>query len=67
MAQVRSFQPTLQSHPEYIHWMIAIIAIDNLNTLPFIPAKAGKPAQKYAFARIAGIVVNLFVVICSWA
>ena len=26
----------LQSHPEYIYWMIAIIAIDNLNTmLPF--------------------------------
>ena len=53
----------LQSHPEYIQWMIAIIAIDNLNTLPFALLRQENRPKKYAFARIAGIVVNLFVVI----
>lgn len=53
----------LQAHPEYITWMIAIIAIDNLNTLPFAKLRQENRPKRYAFARVAGIVINLSVVI----
>jgi O-antigen/teichoic acid export membrane protein len=53
----------LQAHPEYVSWMMAIIAIDNLNTLPFARLRQENRPRRYAFARVAGIVVNLSVVI----
>jgi O-antigen/teichoic acid export membrane protein len=53
----------LTSHPDYVLWMIAIIAVDNLNTLPFAKLRQEDRPKRYAFARIAGIVINLSVVI----
>jgi O-antigen/teichoic acid export membrane protein len=53
----------LNGHPEYVLWMIAIIAVDNLNTLPFAKLRQENRPKRYAFARIAGIVINLSVVI----
>lgn len=53
----------LNAHPEYVTWMIAIIAVDNLNTLPFARLRQENRPKRYAFARIAGILVNIFVVI----
>lgn len=53
----------LQRHPEYIVWMIAIISIDNLNTLPFAKLRLEERPRWYALARVSGIVVNLSVVI----
>ncbi len=53
----------LQNHPDYILWMAAIIAVDNLNTLPFAKLRQENRPKRYAFARVMGIVVNLFVVI----
>ncbi len=53
----------LNNHPEYLLWMIAIIAVDNLNTLPFARLRQENRPKRYAAARIAGIVVNLSVVI----
>jgi O-antigen/teichoic acid export membrane protein len=53
----------LNNHPEYVLWMIAIIAVDNLNTLPFAKLRQENRPKRYAFARIAGIVINLSVVI----
>jgi O-antigen/teichoic acid export membrane protein len=53
----------LTQHPEYLLWMITIIAVDNLNTLPFAKLRQENRPKKYAFARIAGIVINLSVVI----
>ena len=53
----------LNDHPEYLLWMIAIIAVDNLNTLPFAKLRQENRPKRYAFARIAGIVINLGVVI----
>lgn len=53
----------LQNHPNYILWMAAIIAIDNLNTLPFARLRQENRPRRYAFARMMGILVNLFVVI----
>jgi len=53
----------LHSHPEYLLWMICIIGIDNLNTLPFARLRQENRPKRYAFARIAGIVINISVVI----
>lgn len=53
----------LNQHPNYILWMAAIIAVDNLNTLPFAKLRQENRPKRYAFARVAGIVVNVFVVI----
>lgn len=53
----------LDNHPGYLYWMIAIIAVDNLNTLPFAKLRQENRPKRYAFARVAGIVLNVFVVI----
>jgi len=53
----------LEQHPNYMLWMIAIIAVDNLNTLPFAKLRQENRPKRYAFARVAGIVINVFVVI----
>jgi len=53
----------LGQHPDYILWMIAIIAVDNLNTLPFAKLRQENRPKRYAFARVAGIVLNVCVVI----
>lgn len=53
----------LNKHPEYLLWMICIIGIDNLNTLPFAKLRQENRPRRYAFARIAGIVINISIVI----
>ena len=53
----------LNQHPDYILWMIAIIAVDNLNTLPFAKLRQENRPKRYAFARVAGIVINVLAVI----
>lgn len=53
----------LNNHPNYVLWMIAIIAVDNLNTLPFAKLRQENRPRHYAFARIAGILINVTMVI----
>ncbi len=53
----------LDKHPDYILWMIGIIAIDNLNTLPFAKLRQENRPKRYAAARVGGIVINLSIVI----
>ena len=53
----------LTNHPNYLLWMIAIIAVDNFNTLPFARLRQENRPKRYAAARIAGIVVNLSIVL----
>ena len=53
----------LDAHPEFLIWMICILAVDNLNTLPFARLRQENRPKRYAFARIAGIVINLGIVI----
>ncbi len=53
----------LNNHPDYVLWMIAIIAVDNLNTLPFAKLRQENRPKRYAFARVAGIILNVLVVI----
>ena len=53
----------LTAHPDYILWMIAILAVDNLNTLPFAKLRQENRPRRYALARVLGIVVNLSMVV----
>ncbi|MBX9784861.1 MAG: oligosaccharide flippase family protein [Chitinophagaceae bacterium] len=53
----------LQEHPEYITWMIVILFFDTLSTLPFAVLRQENRPRKYAFVRIAGIVINILAVI----
>lgn len=53
----------LEHHPDYILWMIGILAIDNLNTLPFAKLRQENRPRMYAFARVAAIFTNIAVVI----
>jgi O-antigen/teichoic acid export membrane protein len=53
----------MPKHPEYFTWITGIILLDTLATLPFAKLRQEGRPQKYAFVRIAGIVVNVLIVI----
>jgi len=53
----------LDNHTEYITWMAGIIFFDALCTLAFARLRQENRPKRYAFARIAAVVVNISVVI----
>lgn len=53
----------LEKHPQYVTWMCGIIFFDTLATLPFARLRQEGRPRKYAFVSVAGIVVNILVVI----
>jgi O-antigen/teichoic acid export membrane protein len=53
----------LDRHPQYVSWMCWIIFFDTLATLPFAKLRQEDRPRKYAFVRVAGIVVNILVVV----
>lgn len=53
----------LNRHPQYIAWMCWIIFFDTLATLPFAKLRQENRPKKYAFVRVAGIVMNILVVV----
>lgn len=53
----------LEAHPAFVKWMIAIVAVDTLAALPFAKLRQENRPKRYAFARVAGIVINVLVVI----
>jgi O-antigen/teichoic acid export membrane protein len=54
---------TIKDHPEYFTLSIAIISIDTLSTLPFAKLRFEGRPMKYAAIRIAGILINIGLVI----
>jgi O-antigen/teichoic acid export membrane protein len=52
----------LNKHPQYVTWMCWIIFFDTLATLPFAKLRQEGRPRKYAFVRVAGILVNILVV-----
>ena len=58
-------QQDLNKHPQYVTWMCWIIFFDTLATLPFAKLRQEGRPRKYAFVRVAGIVVNILVVILA--
>lgn len=53
----------LDRHPEYITWMAGIIFFDAISTLAFARLRQENRPKRYAFARIAGILMNILVVV----
>jgi O-antigen/teichoic acid export membrane protein len=53
----------LDNHPEYITWMAVIIFFDAISTLAFARLRQENRPKRYAFARIAGVLLNVIVVI----
>ena len=52
----------LDDHPEYISWMAAIIFFDAINTLAFARLRQENRPKRYAFATLAGVLLNILVV-----
>ena len=53
----------LEKHPEYITWMAAIIFFDAISTLAFARLRQENRPKRYAFATIAGVLLNILVVV----
>lgn len=53
----------LEEHPEYVTWMAVIIFFDAISTLAFAKLRQENRPKRYAFARIAGVAINVLVVI----
>lgn len=49
----------LENHPEYILLAALIIGLDALTTIPFAKLRLDGRPRKFAFVKIAGIVVNV--------
>jgi len=57
----------LDKHPEYITWMAWIIFFDAISTLAFARLRQENRPRRYAFARIAGVVTTIIVVVLFMA
>lgn len=53
----------LDGHPEYITWCVWVIALDTLSVLPFAKLRQEGRPKRYAFTKVAGVVVNIVCVI----
>lgn len=53
----------LTNHPEFITWAAWIIGLDALATIPYAKLRNDNRPRKYAFIRVAGIVINIAFVV----
>lgn len=53
----------IDKHPEYIVWCVLIIATDTLSAIPFAMLRQEGRPRKYAFVRVAGIIVNIVLTV----
>lgn len=53
----------LDKHPEYITWCVWVIALDTLSVIPFARLRQEGRPRKYAFTKVAGVVVNIACVV----
>ena len=53
----------LDQHPQYVMWMCWILFFDTLATLPFARLRQEGRPRKYAFVRVAGILMTILVVV----
>lgn len=54
---------SLEDHPEFVNYMVGIIFFDSLCTLAFAKLRQENRPRKYAFAKMASVVVNILVVL----
>ncbi len=53
----------LGTHSEYIIWCVLIIAVDTLAAIPYARLRQEGRPRKYAFTRVAGIIVNIVLTV----
>ncbi len=53
----------LNGHPEYIVWVLLLIGFDALSAIPFAKLRQENRPRKYAFIKIAGILINIVAVV----
>jgi len=53
----------VEEHPQFVVWAASIIALDTLTTLPFAKLRNDGRPRKYAFIRVAGILLNIVLVV----
>jgi len=53
----------LGGHTEYITWCVLVVSIDTLSAIPFARLRQEERPRKYAFTKLAGIVVNIFLTV----
>ncbi len=53
----------LEQHPEYITWMAGIIFFDSISTLAFARLRQENRPRRYAFATVAGVLLNILIVV----
>jgi len=51
----------INKHPEYITISAFIIAFDTISTIPFARLRLEGRPKKYAFIRVAGILLNITI------
>ena len=49
----------ITTHPDYIHLMAAVVALDALATIPFSRLRLQGRPKKFAFIKVGGILVNI--------
>lgn len=54
---------SLENHPEYIYWMAGIIFFDTISTLAFARLRQENRPKRYAFAKMASVLMNILVVV----
>ena len=54
---------SLEKHPGYINWMAGIIFFDTISTLAFARLRQENRPKRYAFARLASVLMNILVVV----
>jgi O-antigen/teichoic acid export membrane protein len=51
------------SHPEYIQWVLLIVALDTLAVIPFSKLRHEGRPRKFAFIKILNILINVGLVV----
>jgi O-antigen/teichoic acid export membrane protein len=51
------------SHPEYIKWVLLIVALDTLAVLPFSKLRFQGQPRKFAFIKVLNILINVGLVV----
>jgi O-antigen/teichoic acid export membrane protein len=51
------------SHPEYVKWVLLIVALDTLAVLPFSRLRHEGRPRKFAFLKVLNIVINIALVV----
>ena len=52
---------TLEAHPEYVRWMVYILFFDTLSVLPFARLRQQERPRKYAFVKVATVVLTVLL------